>query len=869
MKILVNKAPTAIALFLLFAMAVSLVALPAANAHDPPWEITSYAYMIAIPDPVGVGQTTYISLWVDLAMPETQEYNDIRRLDYKLTITAPDETVALTKEWAVVPDPTGVVATSFTPDKVGTYTLKFDYAGQIYTWDSTRQERVWTNDTFLPATRTATLTVKEEPLSDPISSYPLPTEYWTRPIEGQNTDWWTISSHWLGGNYLGTHQVFTGFEHWQKNGVAPESPHIMWTKPIEFGGVVGGSSIGVSDAPGATYYSGGSYEGRFNNALIIHGILVYGAPLGHSGSGGGVFAVDLRTGEEIWYRDDLGGLSETGYWTAIEKGQLYNFDTENQHGVGGGILWRIVGSTWLAYDPFSGRWMYNLTNVPSGTEVYTSKGEIVRYVFNYAGRWMALWNFSEAAGTRGGTTGYSWNQWRPNGRNIDTSAAYSWNVTTIPDLSGLSAPVIVAILPGDIILGKSSTIEPTVFRFPRGTPNPYTVWAISDKPESRGQLLWIKNYTAPAADISRQLGPVDPVNRVWTMHEAETMQWLGYSLDDGSLLWGPTEIDFRDMQFFGGGEGAGQRGLTAYGNLYVQGFGGELFCYSTKNGTLLWRYNNTDSGLQTPWGLMPIFIAAVADGKVYAFNNEHSPNSPLYKGYSIYCIDAYTGEEIYTMKGWAGQVGGRGLSTSILAEGFLAYYNYYDNSVYVVGKGPSATTVAASPKVSVHGSSVLVEGMVTDVSPGTNDAVLKMRFANGVPAVADENMSDWMLYVYKQFPRPADAVGVEVVLEVLDPNNNFYEVGRTTSDASGYFGCEFTPAVPGLYKIIASFEGSRAYYGSSAETFINVEDAPAETPPPTPTPAPMTDTYVTGFGIGIIIAIVVVGLLLVLMLRKR
>jgi len=159
--------------------------------------------------------------------------------------------------------------------------------------------------------------------------------------------------------------------------------------------------------------------------------------------------------------------------------------------------------------------------------------------------------------------------------------------------------------------------------------------------------------------------------------------------------------------------------------------------------------------------------------------------------------------------------------------------------------------------------------MVTDASPGTNDAVVKMRFPNGVPAVSDESVGEWMKYVYIQFPRPANATGVEVVIEVLDPNNNYYEVARATSDASGYFGCEFTPEVPGLYKIIASFEGSKAYYGSFAETFITVEEVPQSTPPPTPTPAPMTDMYIMGSTAGIIVAIVVVGLLLVLLLRKR
>ena len=46
--------------------------------------------------------------------------------------------------------------------------------------------------------------------------------------------------------------------------------------------------------------------------------------------------------------------------------------------------------------------------------------------------------------------------------------------------------------------------------------------------------------------------------------------------------------------------------------------------------------------------------------QVYAFNNEHSPNYPLYKGEKIYCINATTGEEIYRMLSWAGQTGGAG-----------------------------------------------------------------------------------------------------------------------------------------------------------------------------------------------------------------
>jgi hypothetical protein len=361
---------------------------------------------------------------------------------------------------------------------------------------------------------------------------------------------------------------------------------------------------------------------------------------------------------------------------------------------------------------------------------------------------------------------------------------------------------------------------------PRGTPDPYTVWAISDRPENRGELLWLKNYPAPANTLSLQLGPVDPVNRVWTMNEVETFQWRGYSLNDGSPLWGPTTTEFRDVQYFGGGEGAGQRAVTAYGNLYVAGYAGEVFCYSTTDGELVWKYNNTDSGLQTPWGMMPIFIAAIADGKVYLFNNEHSPNAPLYKGYSIYCIDAENGNEIYKMLGWAGQTGGRGLSTSLLADGFLVYYSYYDNQIYCVGKGPSKTTVTVQNDVIAKGESILIKGMVTDTSSGTTQEEQAARFPNGVPAVADESMSGWMEYVYMQKPCPEMVTGVQVKLTAFDSNGGMEDIGTVTSDGSGVFTKMWTPENEGEYRIVAIFEGSKSYWTSYAETAIGVGPAP-------------------------------------------
>ena len=56
----------------------------------------------------------------------------------------------------------------------------------------------YVNDTYIGSTATTSFSVQEEPIGAVIDSYPLPTEYWTRPIYGENTIWFPVSSNWLG-----------------------------------------------------------------------------------------------------------------------------------------------------------------------------------------------------------------------------------------------------------------------------------------------------------------------------------------------------------------------------------------------------------------------------------------------------------------------------------------------------------------------------------------------------------------------------------------------------------------------------------------------------------------------------------------------
>jgi hypothetical protein len=221
---------------------------------------------------------------------------------------------------------------------------------------------------------------------------------------------------------------------------------------------------------------------------------------------------------------------------------------------------------------------------------------------------------------------------------------------------------------------------------------------------------------------------------------------------------------------------------------------------------------------------------------------------PLRRDAHLWCVDTETGELLWKIQCWA--------NNPAIADGYIVTLDSFDNQIYCFGKGPSATTVTASPEVSVHGNSVLIKGTVTDQSPGAKDT----------PAIADADQEAWMEYLYQQRPIPANATGVEVSLDALDPNGNFVHIGTATSDMSGNFGHAFVPEVPGLYTVIATFVGSKSYGSSYAETFINVDEAPPATAPPEKVVFPPIETYFIYATVVLLIAIAIVGILL---LRKH
>lgn len=178
-------------------------------------------------------------------------------------------------------------------------------------------------------------------------------------------------------------------------------------------------------------------------------------------------------------------------------------------------------------------------------------------------------------------------------------------------------------------------------------------------------------------------------------------------------------------------------------------------------------------------------------------------------------------------------------------------------------------TVEAPLAAVSQGQSLVIRGTVTDLAAGTQQKEQAARFPAGVPAVSDASMKQWMEYVYMQQNKPTNTTGVPVTIAVVDPNGNYRVIGTTTSDASGAYSLQWKPDVTGKYSVIATFCGSNAYYGSSAETAFAV-DAAAPTQAPLATQAPTAaDQYFIPAIAGLFIAVVVSILLTVLVLKKH
>jgi len=467
-------------------------------------------------------------------------------------------------------------------------------------------------------------------------------------------------------------------------------------------------------------------------------------------------------------------------------------------------------------------------------------------------------------------------EWRPQLHSIvNWEYGVQWSAPVATNVSGytfgLNGPLSMwSVDSGVIVLNTGINYPGIALSFTVGS----AVWA--GYSTTNGQQLWIENdslipYTSVSLNCEFLSG-----DGLFITETRETGNFSAYSLQTGQMVWS----DIVGATLSGGTPTMGvsdtydtigaYQGCIAGTNLYMIGFGGDIWDINITNGDILWYTNTTQiqgyAGYNTPYNTWPIWEQngiGVAGGLVF-LEEGHEYSPPTFIGAQTLALNATTGQLVWSIDGF--DVNG----LPYMAYGQMTLIDGYNNLIEDYGQGPSATTVTA-PDVSVTTSTpVRITGTVMDVSAGSQQEVVKADFPNGLPAVSDASMSQFMEAVYMQQSMPTNVTGVPVTLTDIDPNGNVYTLGTTTTTAMGIYGFTWTPNIPGDYTIIATFAGSGGYYGSSAETSIHA----GTTPTPAPTASPLSlsaiGNSIAYATIGIIVVIVIIGVVLaMLMPRKR
>jgi len=856
--------------------------------HD---SIPTWVFSTISPNPVGIGQEFSMVIFNPQVPYQAQDTNDIR-YKYHVVITKPDGTTeTLPSTGSLTSDSTGTTYTKYAPTQLGNYSVMVVFEQLYWRWSTSGAGQDYYGTTYLSSNKTYTVTVQQDPISSTaISYYPLPTEYWARPIEGQDNTWGAISSHWL--NSAADRDFGSPNNRVQTQGTAPNSGHILWTKPTEDGGVVGGEADAFTgDREGQVFNAGHQYQTRMQDtSIIMYGRLYYQEPITWAGGGGAWVCVDLKTGQEIWRNQTM----TNEYWrnqtvTATPNFGFYRaYDDMNQHGVinpGYLISQYTTGTganaytTWTFIHPRYGTTptTLNITSIPSGTIVAGPKGEQLRYIIQNEGtssspNWRLFeWNSSrvfeyQTSGTFNASLA-SRIQVPSTAPNEPFLPTWDFNVSVSTSLPSTWNPTILQVVRGDYLLGSNGTL-------PRaGTSSLYyhnqdvsTLFAISLKPGQEGQLLWMKNIDMTFVNSAQQIIQrlyIRAGEGVFVMQEMPSLTWIGFDVHTGNQLWTTEpQADTNPFGYYSWVSLMNVYGSSIYdGTLITAGYTGHVFCYNLTTGELLWKQAALTGG--EIFKYYTVFHGLTADGKVFIGTHEHSADAPLLKGAQVRVFNLTTGEIVWNMDGWANPV------TFALGDGVLTYWNNYDHQIYAVGKGPSSTTVSIADDVVASGNSVMITGAVTDVSPGTTQSVNGMRFPNGVPAVSDASQSAWMAYVYMEKPRPTNVTGVTVTLSVLDSNGNQRDIGTTTANADGFFSFNWKPDIEGKFTVTASFAGSESYWPSHATTAFNVDQAAPTATPQSIAEQPVSEQYFVPAIAGIIAAIAIVGVVLALLLLRK
>jgi hypothetical protein len=825
--------------------------LPAGVTPDVEFKVD--VYISVRPKVVGVGQPVLVNIWTVPGPSFTRYFTD-----YKVIITMPNGTQVTFTIDSYRADSTAWF--EWYVDQPGTWKFKWEFPGQYFpAGNYTTPAGVsyagytesYTKSLYYKPTSSRELTVVAR--EEIVYSWPestLPTDYWVRPAAKEHREWWTILGDypWRGPakasatwdklypktsrywsctfGFLGREDSNQRFTPWV---LGPESAHVVWKVKDQLSGILGGDQG----------YKSITYTGTVPT-IVYQGMGYRTVTKPFDGTTQSVWqCFDLRTGEIYWERIKVSAPTVIEYgegMPAVPGGEAAVGITPALVYIGGGRL--------IKYTPATGAVTLNVSISPLTTGTYYRNG----YVLS-----VQTLSSTGGPGLPGSATAgiYRLINWTTFGTTSNFKSRIvsniSWPRADLGDLADFEAGIVYRCV-------EKSWFDTPVTGFPyafipydNATGFRYGL-RIKAYDLKTGNELWDKEFFNsiyhPTASIA-QFGKIAVL-----VQDQETANAGGYYMcfngRTGDLLWTSEQMDYPwDICGFGAYGIA-----TAYGLFYRFGYSG-IYAFNWTNGKIEWKYEaKADSPYESPYiggegDTVYSFNAAgwVADGKLYAYNTEHTPTQPITRGWGIHCLNATTGELIWKTKIW-GTIGP-------IVDGYLTVGGY-DGYMYVFGKGKSETTVTAAPKTVSKGSTVLIEGSVLDMSPAQS----------GTPCVSKESMSTWMEYLHLQMPLDGlwhneTITGVPVKLCAIK-GNDVIDLGTvTTNGYYGTFSFAWTPPEEGTYTIVASFNGDESYASSSAATAITVGPAPP-TPetPEIPTPTDYTP-MLTALAIAVIIAIVI------------
>jgi outer membrane protein assembly factor BamB len=855
MKILKNKITVVIVMLLMLSMTVSMFALPLSFAQYTAMPDRKTDTTVGVsPTLIGLGQEVLVNVFVYPA-PSGPTYNGQYLVaqynggfqNVSVTIKRPDGTqetfkpVDITLEAVGVVEPgttqiVGHLMFNYKPATVGNYSITASFPGQTYTTDAI-SNTIKLSVYYQPSSSTSptTFTVQQERVSggildgSPYSS--LPQNYWENPVQTDNREWAAISGDWpqrsydvLGSNY-------------NPYSTAPASPHILWARKLSSSGLPGGfwgsypnalsgSASGSAPAPLLVAV----VDGIIFRQLTSITMATETAPATVNFE-----AVDLRTGKLLW----------TAPGRVLQAQRLdLPFQTGSQHNEGSisSWIWGITGSSWIRYDTYDGHVLQTITGAPTDLTITKFEdGDPIAWVvqaslstynktrplkLDYVN--LIKWNFTKMVSTVVFSNIYS-NKW---------SDGIEWNVTA---------------LTGDLVeIGDNNFRGPICYPFREAnvvivrTPNAMQIMAGYDY--TTGAFLWKNNQTVLNLDVVAE-GYSTSSSGPHIMKDGASPNYVAYDVKTGREIWRAS-----------GGElpwGA----IPCYSSVYHDGvnyfgsYDGYVYAYDSTDGQLIWKSDYVGEEFETVYNNQPFNGHPVgADGKLYYASATTYQMMPRPRFNVLACIDEATGSFLWKLP--------MGIMPSAVADGYLVGEDIDNGIQYVIGKGQTATTVAAPSSGVVLGGKVMITGTVMDESPG----------APNTPAVSDADMVVWMDHLYGQnatlLNNPPSVRGVDVTLDVLDSNGNRRNIGTTTSDSNGFFKFSWTPDIEGDYTIYASFAGSESYWPSNAVAALVVEPIVQTESPENPQSIDSNNLLYSILG-GVVAAIVIGLVAIFLSLRKK